>query len=601
MHSYLLVPLLSCVASTGLATSILVRDASHPAHRKAALVIGGAAWWAFCQVMWNTASDPAAALPWMRAAVLGFVAMGPLALDLFIELAAIPAPAIRRLLPFTYAVAGVLGLLALGTPWFYARAETVPWGFGFVFGPMYPFYYTFTLAMVSAALVVGRNEVLRNATAGERPQARALVISALVCLIVASVSDGLLPWLRVEVPPIGTAALASLGGLAAWGLHRFGYSVIAPGSFAREILQALPDGVALLRLDGRVRTANDGLARLLGALDSETLVGKRLLERLSVPAARLFAEVTELECSAGQRDGQLVPVAVTSTLLRDKESSPIGLVVVLRDLREVVSLRAKLVSSARLAAVGELAASVAHEVNNPLTYVRTNLGLLRRHWMTVDQSREKADLGEVLAVIAAEVEELFEETLEGVDRAASFVRDVKSFSASSTTARDRVDVNALLESALRVTAPALRERVRVISTREDVPLALASEAELKQILLAMLLGAGQSLGDASTLHVRTAAEPGIVTVSLEADGEGLSASALEALLEPGVSAGPEAASGLAVARQLTREHGGVLEIVRGPDGGATLVMRLPAAPGAPVREASWDAPSWDDEDLPPPR
>jgi len=593
VHPYVLVPLLSCIASTGLASSILARDPRQSANQKAALLIGGAAWWAFCEVLWNTTSDPAVALRWIAASTLGFCALGPLCLNLFLDLESAPAPRLRRALPFLYATSVAWFGLALTTHWLHAEAVRTPWGFDYRFGPLYPVFYVFTVAGILTALGVAWTGLLSAGPKSERTQARALIVAMVACLVVASISDGLLPFLEIRMPHVGTAALASLGAVIAWGFRRFGYSLLAPGTFAREILQTLPDGVALLRMDGRIRTANGGLARLLG-LGTETLAGKRLLERLSVPASRIFDEVTELECLAGQRDGQRIPVSVSSTLLRDKEGSAIGLVVVLRDLREVVALRTRLVSSARLAAVGELAAGVAHEINNPLTYVRTNLGLLRGHWVAVAQELEKAGAAERLAAVAAEAEELFDETLEGVDRAASFVRDVKSFSASSTAPRDRVNVNALLESALRVTAPSLRERVRVVCTHEEVPQVLASEAELKQVFLAMLLGAGQSLGDAATLRVRTGCEPGIVTVSLEADGEGLSASSLEALLQPGPGAVPDDASGLAVARQLTREHGGVFEIVRGPDAGARLVVRLPAAPRDPAG-TPWDGSSWDDE------
>lgn len=580
MHLYVLVPLLSCIASTGLASSILARDTRHPANRKAAVLIAGAAWWALCQVFWNTAPSPSVALLWMRTSVPGFAALGPLCLHLFLDLAGTPAPRIRRLLPVGYAISAGWLAIAIATPWFYARAVATSWGYAYVFGAPYPLFLAFTSASVALAFFIAWKELFRTAPEAEHTHARTVIAAIVTCFVVATATDGLLPWFGILVPQFATASLASLGAVFAWGFRRYGYSLLAPGTFAREILETLPDGVALLRLDGRVRTANGGLERLLGH-DTRAFLGRRLLERLSVPASRIFDEVTDLECTAGQRDGQRIPVAVSSTRLRDKRGAAIGLVVVLRDLREVVALRAKLVASARLAAVGELAAGVAHEINNPLTYVRTNLGLLRTHWVSVVQALDKAGAGDPLADVTAEAEDLFDEILEGVDRAASFVRDVKSFSASSTAARDRVDVNALLESALRVTAPALRERVRVLCTHEELPQVLGSESELKQVFLAMLLGAGQNLLDASTLRVRTTTEPGIVMVSIEADGAGLSASALEALLQPVTGASTEEGTSLSVARQLTREHGGVFEIVRSSGVGGRLVVRLPAAPRDP--------------------
>ncbi|HVP27545.1 MAG TPA: histidine kinase N-terminal 7TM domain-containing protein [Myxococcota bacterium] len=577
MHPYLLVPLLSCVVSAAFASSILARDPSHPANRKAALLIGGSAFWALCEVLWNATASPATALFLVRLSALGFVALGPLCLHLFLDMAAAPAPHLRRAMPALYAIACLFLLVAWTTPWIHPGVVRTGWGYGYELGPAYPFFYVFTISGVGAAFLVGWRELLGSASEGERRQARAVMLAMVGCLLVASVSDGLLPFLGVQLPRFGTAALASLGAVIAWGLHRFGYSLLAPGTFAREILQMLPAGVALLRLDGRVRTANAGLGGLVGC-ESERLLGESLLDRLSVPAERLFDGPAELECSLLREDGERIPVSVSSTLLRDKEGSGLGRVVVLRDLREVVALRRRLVVSARLAAVGELAAGVAHEINNPLTYVRTNLGLLRGHWMTVASALHKTGHGDALAEVEEEVEQVFAETLEGVDRAASFVRDVKGFSASSSLPRDLVDVNELLESAMRVITPSLRERVRVTCTNDHVPFVLGAPAELKQVFLSMLLAAGNALGNASVLRLRTAVDDGFVAVSVSADGEGLSAAVLEGLLRPAGHEAQDDASGLSIACQLAREHDGELDLVADPIRGALLRARLPLPP-----------------------
>ena len=97
-------------------------------------------------------------------------------------------------------------------------------------------------------------------------------------------------------------------------------------------------------------------------------------------------EVTEVECQMRSFGDGRVPVSISSTVLCDRQQAPIGLVLMARDVREVVALRSRLVMSDRLAAVGELAAGIAHEINNPLAYVRSNLALLRKHW---DDTRER--------------------------------------------------------------------------------------------------------------------------------------------------------------------------------------------------------------------
>src|SRR4029450_1652819 len=89
----------------------------------------------------------------------------------------------------------------------------------------------------------------------------------------------------------------------------------------------------------------------------------------------------ELVTAAGS-----VPIALSTTPLRDKRGALLGMVLVVRDQREVATLRTRLITSARLAAVGQLAAGIAHEINNPLAYIGANLRALRGHWNTVAEA-----------------------------------------------------------------------------------------------------------------------------------------------------------------------------------------------------------------------
>src|SRR3990172_2335591 len=126
----------------------------------------------------------------------------------------------------------------------------------------------------------------------------------------------------VRVPRFGAAACAVQAGVILWTFRRFGYSLLAPGDFASEILETLPDGVALLRLDGAVRGASGAMARLLGQ-PVRSLVGVGLGERLSEPID-FAGGGEERRCELLASDGRRVPVAVATRLLRDKRGSPLG-------------------------------------------------------------------------------------------------------------------------------------------------------------------------------------------------------------------------------------------------------------------------------------
>ena len=99
MSAFLLVPLLSCVVCAVLATAILARDPSRLANRLGAGLVGGAALWSFCEVLWNAQSDPVVALALVKASALGWAWIGPVTLHLFLEITGDPAPRVRRWLP----------------------------------------------------------------------------------------------------------------------------------------------------------------------------------------------------------------------------------------------------------------------------------------------------------------------------------------------------------------------------------------------------------------------------------------------------------------------------------------------------------------------
>src|SRR5262249_30300530 len=158
---------------------------------------------------------------------------------------------------------------------------------------------------------------------------------------------------------------------------RHGHALLVPGVLAREVLDTIPDGVALLTLEGHVRTVNPEMARLLGK-PPDQLHGVALLQRmrgLDVEAAEAGGD-----CTLDSYTGPLVPVPAASRTLVDKRGQAFGRMLVLRDSREVTDLRRRLVMAGRLAAVGELAAGIAHEINNPIAFIGSNLQTLREYW-----------------------------------------------------------------------------------------------------------------------------------------------------------------------------------------------------------------------------
>jgi len=478
-----------------------------------------------------------------------------------------------------YAIAALFLLVDWTTPWMHPSVERTSWGWAYSLGPAYPAYIGFTMSTVAFALGFALPAFLRSASPGERAQAVWVMIGLFAPLSIATMTDGVLPYLGVQVPRLGTATFVVLGGTIFWSFFRYGYSLLAPGDFAREILDTLPDGVAMLRLDGSVRSANGALAKLLEC-SSEELTGLRLANHLELPET-LFepAATSDRKCELRSFGGHRTPVSVASTPLRDRQGSTLGHVLVVRDLAEITSLRHGLLLSGRLAAVGELAAGIAHEINNPLAFAKANLALLREHWKSLADSVRQPDDSASATALLAEGEELIDESLEGVDRAAAIVRDVRGLAHAGSRRRELTDLNALLDGVLRMAAPQLRRHTTVQKTWGDLPPITCVPQEIQQVFLNVVLNAGQAIGTTGNIRLVSRVESDHVVVDVEDDGDGIAPEIIEKIFDPFFTTKPVGEGtglGLSIAYGIVCNHGGEITVTSEVGRRTRFSVRLPA-------------------------
>jgi len=575
LNAYLLLPLTACVASAMLTIAVLGRDWGERANRVAAGLTLGATVWSFCEVLWSGADDPTVALWLVRLSAIGWVALGPLGLQLFLELTGRERP---RWLPALYVVSAGFLAITLGTDAMHVGVIRTSWGWGYEFGPVYPVFWLFTTTCMGAGLVIAASHLRRSPSPAERSQAGWIIFGVTVPLVTASVTDGILPMLHVQVPRLGTASFTVLGATVLWSFYRYGYTALAPGLFAREILETLPEGVALLRLDGRVRSCNPGLAALvdLPVGEIEGVAMGTLLRGVELNPLR---PLSNHACLLRRRSGEVLPVSVSTSLLRDKQGSPLGLVLALSDQREVTLLRQRLVTSGRLAAVGELAAGVAHEINNPIAFVRANLGALGTLLEKLGRDPDPAAL--------AEGRELVEESLDGVDRVSAIVRDVRGFAHQGTGRREAVSLPDLLDSVLRVAAPQLRERGRVERHYGPVPRVRGAPPELQQVFLNLVVNAAQAIDAGGRIAVTTRSDGDDAVVEVADDGPGIAEDVIERIFDPFFTTKPVGEGcglGLAISYQIVHKHGGALTVRSRPGAGTCFEVRLPGDDGAQASE-----------------
>jgi PAS domain S-box-containing protein len=579
VSAYLLLLCFASATSAACAGCIFVRDPHRPEGRLTSLLMLGAAFWASCEIAWNQAPDPDTAFLWMRTSAVGWIFIGVVSLHMVVELVGGATRFARLVVP---AYLGSLACLILTwtTDWMLAEAVRTSWGWGYRVGSLYPAFYAMTIACVAGNWLLLPRLFEAGAWQGTRKQRPWVVVGMLVPVSVASFTDVILPILDVQVPRLGSTSFAVLGVLTVANVLRFGYSIIAPGTFSDEVLDSLGDGVALLHPDGRIRSVNDGLVQLTGRT-REALVGSRLHDLLSLDLGHPPAELRGIEAEI-RAAGAPVPVAVFTRLVRDRQGDGVGLVVVLRDLREIEALRSRLLTSGRMAAVGQLAAGIAHEINNPLAFVRANLGCLEGHWKQLRPQLDSAAIASGSREPLSEVAELIEESIEGVDRAAEIVRSVRSLSHAGTDARDRADLHAILDQVLRVASPQIGSGVLVERRYGAVPPLRCAPRQLEQAFLNLVMNAVQAVQGRGRVAVSTRCAGDRIVIDVEDDGCGIEPEIRDRIFDPFFTtkaAGEGTGLGLGIAYQIVRGHGGEIAVESQPGQGSRFRVELPLGGG----------------------
>jgi signal transduction histidine kinase len=456
----------------------------------------------------------------------------------------------------------------------------LPLGWKVTFGWLIVPGMVIAVVPVLLALLAWRASAPRNGSGGERRTATVVFVSLALALFAAVLTDALLPLFGVYPPLMGSTAVAAACGVIALHLQRYGFSLLSADAFAEEIIGSLPDGVMLVRREGTVRYANTILAEL-ACIDETDARGCTIGELLPELPSRLEDVKSGTETVLRRRDGTQLPVVVSPVVITHERRGIVGFALIVRDRRDVVGLRDRLVRSTRLAAVGDLSAGIAREIMQPMLEVRTSLADLELHWQVLTLDIEKAGLAAESEDIVIEGNDLIGESLEGVDRVTQLVRNVQGFSLDATSRRSVADVNEIVEHSLRVALPGVGPGVRLETDLASGLLpVVCHRSELEQVVVNLVVNAFQAVEEAGCVRVETAPRPGGVLVRVSDDGCGIPEAMLDRIFDPFFTTKPVAEGtglGLAICYHIVRNHGGTLSVESGRGVGTTFTVDLPTA------------------------
>ncbi|WP_202843617.1 ATP-binding protein [Luteimonas saliphila] len=258
----------------------------------------------------------------------------------------------------------------------------------------------------------------------------------------------------------------------------------------------------------------------------------------------------------------------------------------------------QLLQSEKMASIGLLAAGVAHEINNPIGYVHSNLGTLHEYigalfalierqdaaLQSPDPASEREDVRvqrERLDIdfILGDLPKLMAESREGIERVTKIVQDLKEFSYLGRGDPMRPsDLHKGLESTLNIVWNDLKYKVRVEKHYGELPLVECHLSEINQVLMGLLINAGQSIDNRGTIVIATGAEDGEAWISIADNGCGIPAEALPRIFDPFYTSKPIGRGtglGLAIAYRIVSKHHGRIEVTSEVGVGSTFRVVLP--------------------------
>jgi PAS domain S-box-containing protein len=310
------------------------------------------------------------------------------------------------------------------------------------------------------------------------------------------------------------------------------------------------------------------------------------------------------------RDGTRIPVGISCAPIADARGHTAGAVAIFQDLSEATQLRSHVLQTEKMASIGQLAAGVAHEINNPMGFIHANLfqmaeyvGDLRNAWSRVEALQKAVEAGDVenvhaaAAELATAVEEAevsyvlsdltkaIRESQEGSERIRHIVQDLRDFSHQDTGERVLSDVNQCLDSTANIVWPMMKHLVVLEKSYADLPEVPCYPMQLKQVFMNLLVNAFQAIEE----RVGESGEVGTIALSTERRGEGV----LVAVRDTGVGIAPEhldrifdpffttksvgAGTGLVLSTSfnIVQRHGGALTVESTLGEGSTFHLFLP--------------------------
>jgi len=261
---------------------------------------------------------------------------------------------------------------------------------------------------------------------------------------------------------------------------------------------------------------------------------------------------------------------------------------------QLKAAQSQMLQREKMASVGQLAAGVAHEINNPVGFVTSNLATLAKYIDRLTEYlnlQEKAVAGDAqeeelraarkefkIDFIAEDAKDLIKESLDGTDRVSTIVRGLKSFSRVDEAQRQAADINECLEATLNIVWNELKYKAVVTKEYGNIPRTHCNPQQLNQVFMNFLVNAAQAIDKQGEIRISTSHADNLILVSIADTGCGIAPENLSRIFEPFFTTkeiGKGTGLGLSISYDIIKQHGGDIEVASEPGRGTIFTVKIP--------------------------
>lgn len=348
--------------------------------------------------------------------------------------------------------------------------------------------------------------------------------------------------------------------------------------FARRLVDSFPDLILVLDTSAHYTFISPSIKDVLGFDADETpdmILGDRTHTEDRPALRSLFDEIlagrqsfASLEVRVRHKQGDWRRLRCHFSALHSETGAIEGVVISGRDVTELKRLEEQLIQAEKLAAMGQMLAGVAHELNNPLTAILGVTELLRERQGFEDAAKRQLEL-----------------THRQARRAARIVQNLLEFSRPASPQKKSLDVNSVIERTVQLHEHSLRRNAVEVDFRPQpgIPGVVGDANQLIQVFLNLVTNAEQAIRevrDTGRIQIRIARVEDRVCISLQDDGVGIKPEAIPRIFDPFYTTkrpGGGTGLGLSICMSIVREHGGTIEAEALPGGGSAFLVYLPVA------------------------